>query len=98
MIITNSVNPDKVILAADISEYNLLMIALMAFRDSAVDPSACGDCIDYAEALREHATEVVESLMDQEKNVPALAHDDSDSDESVPDWINSGDEEQENVV
>lgn len=83
MVITNSVNPDKVILTADIGEYNLLMIALMAFRDSIVDPSMCDDCVCHAEATRDHAEEVIESLMDQEKNVPALACDnDGDDDDN----------------
>ena len=92
MLITNSVNTNKVILAADTSEYNLLMTALMTFRDSAIDPSICDGCIDHGEAIREHAAEVIDSLIEQEKGIPALARDD-DCDEPVPDWIDDDNQE-----
>ena len=97
MLITNSINPNKVILAADISEYNLLIVALMAFRDSAIDPSMCDGCVDHGEAIREHAAEVVDSLVEQEKGIPALAHDD-DCDEPAPDWISDDNDNQDTSI
>lgn len=96
MLLTSSGNIDKLILVADKQEYHLLMYALELLRDIEIDGSCCDNCANFDKTMQNYATEVIESLWQQETGIPGLGSGEDgggDSDnEEAPNWMSGNDE------